>query len=299
METVKVGDIELCYGLDGKADAPVLLMFCGLGGQLTSAWDQGFVDRLIEAGFATLRFDNRDAGLSTSFDSSGPSSVDIPESSAEVPVVDPSTVPYTLVDMAADGAGLLDALGIDAVHVLGVSMGGMIAQQFAISFPARTLSLCSISSMPGEPESEMPTDAALHVLVDAPPHEREAYVENQVEVWHVLGSHGYPFHEDLVRVRAGAAYDRSFRPDGVGRQLVAILASPPRTEGLRQVNVPTLVIHGEDDPLVRLSGGRATAAAVRGCRLLTFPGMGHDLPPELWDQFVEAITLNAKRADAS
>jgi pimeloyl-ACP methyl ester carboxylesterase len=172
-------------------------------------------------------------------------------------------------------------------------MGGMIAQQLAVSHPGRVLSLCSIMSMTGSPHSEPPSDAALHVLIAPPPDTRDEYVENQVEVWKVIGSPGFPFDEPRIRSRALAAYDRSFRPAGVGRQLLAILASPDRTEALGHLSMPALVIHGEEDPLVRLSGGIATAAAIPGSTLMRVPGMGHDLPTEVWGDVVVAIAQNA------
>jgi pimeloyl-ACP methyl ester carboxylesterase len=290
MTVIQVGDVELNYELRRKDDEPVILLVAGLGSQMIS-WDVELCDLFVESGFAVLRYDNRDTGLSTSFDALGAASIDV---AAGAPV-DPSAAPYTLLDLADDGAGLLAALGIDAAHVVGISMGGMIAQQLAISHPEKVLSLCSIMSMTGSPETEPPSDEALHVLLAPPPSGRDQYIDNQVEVWRVIGSPGFAFDEERVRARGADAYDRSFRPEGVGRQLVAILASPDRTEALGQVTVPTLVIHGDGDPLVRPSGGVATAEAVPGAELVMIPGMGHDLPKEMWSTIVSDIVANAKK----
>jgi pimeloyl-ACP methyl ester carboxylesterase len=195
--------------------------------------------------------------------------------------------------MAGDAAGLLAALGIDRAHVVGASMGGMIAQALAIAHPERVLSLCSIMSTTGDPAVGMPTPEALEVLLSPAPRDRDGYIERQLAISKVIGSPGYPHDEERIRKRAARAFDRSFRPDGVLRQVLAIISSPDRTEDLRHLRIPTLVIHGEQDPLVALSGGLATAEAIPGSRLIKMPGMGHDLPPELWSEVVTAITGNA------
>ena len=293
MAMLRVGDVDLCYDLRRKADEPLILLISGLSSQLTS-WDDELCDLFVEAGFGVLRFDNRDIGLSTSFaplEAQNGSENAKPSPSFSF---DPTNAPYTLVDMAGDTAGLLAGLGVDAAHVVGVSMGGMIAQALAIAHPERVLTLCSIMSTTGASDVGTPTSEALQVLLAPAPRDRDAYIERQVAIAKVIGSPGYPYDEARVRRRAGQAFDRSFRPDGVARQVLAILASPDRTEGLGHLEMPTLVIHGEADPLVALSGGLATAAAVRGSRLMTFPGMGHDLPPELWPEVVTAIADNAR-----
>lgn len=233
---------------------------------------------LAGAGFSVLRFDNRDAGLSTSFGPARPAAV--------------VAMPYTVVDMATDTAGLLTGLGIDNAHVVGVSMGGMIAQQLAISYPELVLSLCSIMSTPSLDQSE-PTPEAMAVLLTPPPADRDGYIERQVAIAKVIGSPGFAFDEPRIRRRAAQAFDRSFRPDGVVRQAQAIVASPDRTDGLHELAISTLVVHGDEDPLIPVSGGLATAAAVTGARLLRIPGMGHDLPTEVWPQVVAAIAANA------
>ncbi len=294
MATLEVGEVELCYDLRRKGDEAVILLISGLGSQLIS-WDEGLCDLLVEEGFGVLRFDNRDVGLSTSFDAAGTAKLDL----SSIASMDPASAPYNLLDMAADAAGLLGALGIGAAHVVGVSMGGMIAQQLAISHPERVLSLCSIMSMTGAPDAEPPSGDAIRVLLTPPPETRDEYVEHHVEVEKVIGSPGFPFDEPRTRRRALAAYDRSFRPAGTGRQLLAVLSSPDRTKALGQVSMPTLVIHGEADPLVKLSGGIATAAAVPGSTLVRVPGMGHDLPTEVWSDVVAAIVHNARAVTGS
>lgn len=292
---VKVGEVELCYELDDVASddetggaSPVLLLVSGLGVQLIN-WDTAFLEALRSHGFRLLRFDNRDVGLSTFFDGFGPANISVPDG-AERPA--PA---YTLIDMADDAARLLDALGIDAVHVLGASMGGMIAQQLAISHPQKVLSLCSIMSMTGSPDVEPPTPEATRVLLERPPAQRDDYILNQIELWKVLGSPGFPFHEDRVRTRAADAFDRSYHPEGTGRQLQAIFSSPDRTEALGHIEVPVLVIHGEEDPLIRLSGGLKTKESVSDARLITIKGMGHDIPPEKFEEFAAAISENTER----
>lgn len=309
---LRVGDVDLCYDLRRQGDEPLILLISGLSSQLTS-WDEEFLDMLSEAGFGVLRFDNRDIGLSTSFAPAvaPPTAPPAAAPSGAPPAAengaenvgagssfsfDLANAPYTLVDMAEDTAGLLEGLGVDAAHVVGVSMGGMIAQALAIAHPERVLSLCSIMSTTGDPDVGQPTSEALGALLAAAPRDRDGYIERQIAISKVIGSPGFPYDEERIRKKAARAFDRSFRPDGVVRQVLAILASPDRTEGLAHVVVPTLVIHGEEDPLIALSGGLATASAVSGSHLVTIPGMGHDLPPEVWLQVVTEIAANAARA---
>jgi pimeloyl-ACP methyl ester carboxylesterase len=268
MPRVTANGIEIEYEEQGDLAGPPLALVNGLGGQMTG-WRPDFVAGLVERGFRVVRFDNRDAGLSTWVEEE-----------------------YTLDDMADDLAGLLDALGIGAAHVVGVSMGGMIAQAFTIRHPDRVLSLCSIMSTSGQPGIGAPTEEALAVLLRKPAEGREAAIEQSVEGFRVIGSPGYPFEEELVRARSTAAYDRAYHPAGVGRQLAAIARSGDRTEALGSVTVPTLVVHGADDPLIRVAAGEATAKAVPGSRLLVFEGMGHDMPAALVPEIVAAIVDN-------
>jgi pimeloyl-ACP methyl ester carboxylesterase len=290
MPTVHANGIDLCYETIGSGD-PLLLVH-GLGGQLID-WPDGFCRELSDRGFAVTRYDNRDAGLSTKFG-------DKPATDfVAILGGDLSTAPYRVADMAADAAGLIEALGLAPAHVVGVSMGGMIVQQLAIDRPDLVRSLCSIMSTTGDPLVGRPSDAAMQVLLTPPPTEREAYCDREVETWKIIGSPGFPFDEAETRRRAAASFDRSFYPEGTARQLAAIMASPDRTDALGSVRAPALVIHGEDDALINVSGGRATAAALPEPELLLIPGMGHSLPPEVWDRVVDAIAANATRATAA
>jgi len=281
--------VEIEYDTFGDPAAPALLLVMGLGAQMI-AWDEELCERLVERGFFVIRYDNRDIGLSTKFDD-GPQ----PDLTALLSG-DGSSAPYLLADMADDAVGLLDALGIARAHIVGASMGGMIVQSIAIAHPERVLSVCSVMSTTGARDVGQPTPEAMGALLVPPADSREQAIEQSVAGSRVISSTGYPFDEERVRERAGAAYDRSYNPAGMGRQLAAILASPDRTEALGHVELPTVVIHGDIDPLVTLSGGQATAAAIPGAELLVMPGMGHDLPLGLWGSVVDAIAKNAERA---
>jgi pimeloyl-ACP methyl ester carboxylesterase len=196
--------------------------------------------------------------------------------------------------MAADAAGLLDALGIGAAHVVGSSLGGMVAQTLAIEHPERVLSLASISSTTGDSSVGEATPAGIEALTAVPPENRDGYVATLVEARRKIGSPGFPFDEDRARRIAGRSFDRGFHPKGTVRQAIAVVASGDRTERLREIRVPTVVIHGEDDPLIGLSGGRATAAAIPGAKLVVVPGMGHDFPEGVWERVVHEVTRNAR-----
>ena len=289
MPRAKANGVEIEYDTFGDPAAPALLLVMGLGAQMI-AWDEELCERLVERGFFVIRYDNRDIGLSTKFDD-GPQ----PDLSALLSG-DGSSAPYLLADMADDAVGLLDALGIARAHIVGASMGGMIVQSIAIAHPERVLSVCSVMSTTGARDVGQPTPEAMGALLVPPADSREQAIEQSVAGSRVISSTGYPFDEERVRERAGAAYDRSYNPAGMGRQLAAILASPDRTEALGHVELPTVVIHGDIDPLVTLSGGQATAAAIPGAELLVMPGMGHDLPLGLWGSVVDAIAKNAERA---
>ena len=287
MPTAHVNGIDIEYVTEGDPSDPALLLVMGLGAQLTT-WPQGFVDGLRRRGFYLILFDNRDCGLSTKFEG-------LPDMTALFGG-DGSSAPYRIEDMADDAAALLSGLGIDRAHVVGASMGGMITQALVIHHPELFVTACSIMSTTGDRSVGAPTGEAITALLRPVATSREAAIEASVEGSRIIGSPKYPADEALLRERAGAAYDRSYCPEGTVRQLAAILASPDRTEGLRGVKIPFLVIHGEDDPLVTLSGGRATAAAVPGSELLVIPGMGHDLPEELWGEVTDAIVANAELA---
>ncbi|MCY1141091.1 alpha/beta hydrolase [Actinoplanes sp. Pm04-4] len=288
MPDVRANGIDLRYETTGNPDDPDLLLIMGLGAQLID-WPARFVEQLAGRGFHVVRFDNRDAGLSTAFDELPP-----PDLGA-IFGGDLTTAPYQLSDMAADTAGLIKELGIEPVHVVGASMGGMIAQQLTIDHPDLVASLCSIMSMTGDRTVGHPTTEAAAALMRPPAATPDEIIAGAIASSRVIGSPGYPTEEAEIRRRATAKYERSYRPAGGQRQYAAIVASPDRTAGLASVAVPTVVIHGEDDPLINVSGGRATANAIPGASLLTFPGMGHDLPEPLWTPIIDAIVANIRR----
>ena len=275
---VRVGAVELaCTTMGDPADPPLLLV-AGLGAQLIS-WEDDFCRALVDRGIFVVRFDNRDAGLSTH----------LGEVAAE-----PA---YGLSDLAGDAAGLLDALGLDSAHVVGASMGGMIAQLVAIEHPDRVRSLTSIMSTTGDPTVGHATEAAVAGLTAPPALTREAVMEGAVLANRIMGSPGYPMAPDELRARAGQAFDRAYDPAGFGRQLQACLAADDRTQSLRLLQVPTLVIHGADDTLIGVSGGRATAAAVPGAELLVLDGVGHEVPRGVWPVVVDRIAGLVARAE--
>jgi pimeloyl-ACP methyl ester carboxylesterase len=291
MPVAQSNGIEIAYETFGNAEDPALLLVMGLGCQLI-LWDEELCRMFAERGFFVIRFDNRDVGLSSKIEG-GPQ----PDVFAAIGG-DASSASYTLEDMAADAVGLLDHLGIEAAHVAGVSMGGMIAQQLAIDHPERVLSLVSIMSTTGDPEVGQPLPHALLALVGPSPTDRDGYIEFNAQVFKTIGSPAYPPDDQWLRAMAGASYDRCHYPVGFMRQLLGVIASPDRTAALANVQVPTLVIHGEADPLITISGGEATASAVPGAKLVKVPGMGHDLPRELWPRVVDEIAANAARTQA-
>ncbi len=288
--TATVGDIELAHETFGDRGDTPLLLISGLGSQMISYPDE-LCAGLAAQGLFVIRFDNRDVGLSTHLHSAG-----LPRL-GDVRRGDRSSVHYELADMAADAAGLIEAFGLDSVHVVGVSMGGMIAQRVAITYPERVRSLTSIMSTTGDRSVGGASEAAQAVLYAPPANDREGAIARQLETSRVIGSPGFPLDEDMVRARAGLAFDRAHDPAGVARQMAAIVTSPDRTADLGRVTVPTLVIHGSDDALVNVSGGRATAAAVPGAELVVIEGMGHDLPRPLWPELTERITAHIKLAE--
>lgn len=283
--------IEIEYETFGDPTDPPLLLVMGLGAQMVS-WDVGFCEELVDRGFYVIRFDNRDVGLSTKVDAE----VDVMAEISSAMSGGPVGAPYRLSDMAADAVGLLDALGIDRAHVVGASMGGMIVQTMAIEHPERVQTLTSIMSTTGDPDVGQPTPEALTVLFTPSPTERAAAIEHAVGVSRTIGSPGDLFDEPAARSRAERSFDRCFYPMGVAHQLLAILASGSRSEGLRRLEVPALVIHGDADPLVTPSGGRRTHECLTGSTYLELEGMGHDVPRPLWPTIVEHITKLAAGA---
>lgn len=283
--------IALCYDTFGEPVDPPLVLIMGLAAQMI-VWDDEFCRRLAARGFWVIRFDNRDIGKSTRF------------SEARTPrllelVLAQTTrikfrIPYTLGDMAADTVGLMDALGIGSAHVVGASMGGAIAQEIAILSPARLRSMTSIMSSTGDPRLPGPTPRALAVLAKKVPLDRAGYIREYVATWSVLAGKTLPFDAERTARQGAAAYDRGINPPGVARQMLAMIASGDRRKRLRGVRVPTLVVHGTDDPLVPDAGGRDTARTIPGAQLLLIEGMGHSFPPDVWPRIIGAVARHAQ-----
>lgn len=285
--------IEIFYEEFGDSTNPALMLVNGLGGQAID-WELGLIEGLTDRGFRVIRFDNRDAGLSSKIDSPD---LDLGLAVLTALQGQPVDAPYLLGDLAADAVALLDHLGIGVAHVLGVSMGGMIAQTLAIEHPTRVLSLTSIMSTTGEADYGAATPEAAALLIRPAATSREQAVANYLDTWKTIGTKS-EWDEARTRARGEAAYDRCYLPAGVGRQLLAILASGSRADALAKLEVPTLVIHGTADPLVAVSGGERTAELVPGARLLLIEDMGHDLPAIHWPQIIEAVTSHAARAES-
>ena len=280
--------IEITYQEIGDPDGEPLLLVMGLATQML-AWDEEFCAMLAERGFRVVRFDNRDIGRSTKIDSAG-----LPKRT-DMLLGRRRTAPYLLRDMAEDTAGLMDHLGIESAHLVGASMGGMIAQTLAIRHPQRVRSLVSMMSTTGNRWLGIPTWKAFGTLFARPGAGREGAIDGAVRTFKTIGSPRYPMDEARFRERAAASYDRSHSRAGVARQLHAIAASGDRTAALERLRLPATVLHGGSDPLIRPIAGRATARAIRDCRLRVFEGMGHDLPAELWPDFVDEIAATAQR----
>jgi len=285
MPRAKINDaIELEYDSFGSPSNPAMLLIIGFAAQMV-AWEPDFCEMLADGGLHVIRFDNRDCGLSTHLDGVVAKIDDVIRAVMFDEPVPP--VPYTLSDMAGDAVGLLDYLSIDRAHVLGASMGGMIAQTFAIEYPQRTLSLTSVMSLTGELEYGQSTPEALEALLTLPPSDREDYIEFSPR-WQVWHSKKYR-SDELSRAAAARDYDRMFYPEGGPRQLAAIYASGSRRDALQNLNVPTLVVHGMDDTLIAPSGGERTAELIPNARFLMLEDMGHDMPRPLWPIFISAV----------
>lgn len=263
MPMARNGDVELHHETFGDPGDPTLLLVNGLGSQCIN-YAEAWCERFVATGHQVVRFDNRDVGLSTKCDGR----------------------PYDLGDMAADALAVLDAVGVDRVHVMGLSMGGMIAQRLAIDHPERLLTMTSVMSRTGEDGYGQSSPEALEVLLTRPPTEREQFIEFRVRCIGIYGSKAAWVDEDEIRARAAAEYDRCFCPDGTARQVRAVMADGDRTDQLREVTVPTLVMHGSRDTLIDPSGGRRTAEVIPGARYVEVEGMGHDYPRAVWDLWV-------------
>ena len=288
MASVESNGITIEYETRGQGDPLLLVM--GLGAQMTD-WPDEFVTGLVDAGFQVIRFDNRDVGLSTEFTWKAPSQV---RTVLGMMARRPVKAEYLLSDMATDAVGLLDALGIESAHVVGASMGGMIVQTMAIEHPTRVRSLTSIMSNTGDRKNGRIAGKLITKVVRLPAPTRETAVERSVTTFRLVS--GPHFDESEHRLLAKGNLERSYRPEGAARQTAAIAASPDRTPGLRRVKVPTLVVHGLVDPLVKPSGGVATAKAVPGARLIMYPDMGHDLPRPRWADLFAEIRRTADQA---
>lgn len=293
-KALKVGpaEIDIAYQRLGSRNAPVLLLIMGAAAQLIH-WPDAFCKALVESGLQIIRFDNRDAGLSSHMTDAPPP--DLPA----VLAGDLKSVSYTLSDMAADAVGLMDALGVSKVHVVGASMGGQIAQTMAIEYPDRIRSLTSMMSTTGNMSvGQVSPEVLRKVFGKSPGHSREEVIQHRVMAMRAVGSPEYPSDENEVATRAELAYDRCYDPVGIARQAIATVASGDRTEHLRHLKVPALVIHGLADRMVDVSGGRATAEAIPDAELVLIEGMGHDLAPGLRLQLAARIAAFVWRAEA-
>jgi len=295
--TTPTTGIELFYEDHGDPAHPPILLVMGLGAQLT-LWPDEFVEALVTRGFRVIRFDNRDIGLSQKMAGERPPKVLWQVLWTKLGF--PPRVPYTLTDMADDAAGLMDALSIDRAHVVGASMGGMIAQLMAVHHPDRLLTLTSIFSTTGNPKLPKAEKEAMDALT-APLEslDEEVVVAHGIRVQRAIGSPAYRPSEEKIRERVLKTVRRSVYPDGLPRQLAAIIEDGDRRDRLARVTAPTLVMHGEDDPLVKVEAGEDTAMAISGARLVTIPGWGHDLPVELVERLADEIASHARAAQST
>jgi pimeloyl-ACP methyl ester carboxylesterase len=288
-ELCTVGDLQLCYERYGDPADPAVLLIMGLATQMLG-WHEDFCSGLADRGFHVIRFDNRDIGRSSRLSHVPPPTL------RQLLRRDSLAAGYTVDDMAGDAVGLLDHLGIERAHIVGASMGGMIAQALAIGHPERVLSLVSIMSNTGSRWKGQPALRIYPLFLRRAPRGREGYVEHTVRLFRAIGSPGFERDDEELRDVAGRGYDRGVDAAGSARQLAAIVAATDRTAGLARVSVPTLVIHGSADRMISPSGARATAKAIPDARLLNIDGMGHDLPRGAWPQILDAIEANAARA---
>lgn len=296
MPRIEANGIVLEHDSFGSEDAEPLLLISGLGVQMIR-WTAPFCEMLAAQGYRVIRFDNRDVGLSTHFNHAS-----VPDLAALAQALgrgERPNVRYTLFDMVDDAVGLLDALKIERAHIVGRSMGGMIAQLVAAEHPHRTLSLTSIMSSTGNPGLPPPTPQAMAMLTRRAPHpleDEEGFLAHSIVFSRTIGSPGYPFDEAVQRAQSLAEVKRAYNPAGFGRQIAAMAATGDLRVRLKTIAVPTLVVHGANDPLMPVAGGRDTAANINGAELKVIDGMGHDLPPELYEDITSAIAGNARRA---
>jgi pimeloyl-ACP methyl ester carboxylesterase len=287
------GDVEIYYETFGDRERPALLLVNGLGSQCIN-YRVEWCERFVAARYFVIRYDNRDVGLSTKFGDEMP---DVAAVAHSVAAGDRAEVPYMLSEMASDGLAVLDDLGIERAHVMGVSMGGMIVQTMAIEHPARLLTMTSVMSTTGDPDVGQATEEARRLLLTPPVSDRDGYIAGTLAGLRIWGSPAC-FDEERLVANAGEAFDRSNFASGRVRQLIAVMASGSRTEALRNVNVPTLVMHGSADTLIDPSGGRRTAEVIPGASFELLEGMGHDYPPQYWEQIVDLVTAHAAQVPA-
>jgi len=284
--------IDIVFQRFGNSTSPPVILIMGGGAQMIS-WPDGFCNELVNHGLQIIRFDNRDSGLSTHL-----TNAPVPDLSAAMSG-DFTTVYYTLSDMAADTIGLVDALGFDKVHVVGASLGGMIAQTIAIEYPSRILSLTSIMSTTGDRTVGQTDFSALAHIGSPPNDDRQGYIDWRIRVLKAINGPGYPFDEVTAAETAGLSWDRDHDPLGMLRQSVAVLKSGDRTERLKKLHIPALVMHGDADKMIDISGGRATAAAIPGAQLQIFAGLGHGFPKPLWPEMARLISQLVFRAEVT
>ena len=296
MSKINANSLTIEFDTFGEPEAKPLLLVMGLGGQMI-AWDENFCQQLADAGHFVIRYDNRDVGLTTYFDDHGVP--DFEELAVEFMTNGTVKVPYTLDDMAMDGISLLDELGIEQAHICGVSLGGMIVQAMAINHGDRILSMTSIMSTTGNPDLPPAHPKAIEALtskrVDDPKHA----MNRAVEVSKIIGSTGFERDEERIRNKALESYNRAYNPDGVARQMAAVMAHGDRRPGLNQLKLPCLVIHGDIDPLVPVTGAHDTHQNVPGAELMIIEGMGHDMPKGAWCQIIKGIASLTNQTSAT
>jgi pimeloyl-ACP methyl ester carboxylesterase len=295
MATANANGIQIEYDTFGKSSHPALLLIIGLGSQLIH-WQDEFCQQIADNGFYVIRYDNRDSGLSTKFE--GLSSEEIMEKITALYAGEKVSVPYTIEDMSSDAVGLLDAMKIEKAHICGMSMGGYIAQTFAINNPSRTMSLTFIYSHTGNRSEFLPSQEVMEAMMKPIPRDRDGAIEYTVDIYKLIYGSGLPFDEEFHKRIAAQAFDRSFCPEGTGRQYLAIMVQKDRTDELGKLKIPSLVIHGDEDPLVPLAGGKATAEAIQDANFMVVKGMGHVIPNlnAYWGDIKDAMISHMGKA---
>ncbi len=288
-----VNGLRLAYETFGDPNARPLLLIMGLASQML-IWDEEFCQQLVDRGHYVIRFDNRDVGLSSRCRGLG--QPNLFRALIDARRGKPVTAPYSLDDMAADAIGLLDTLGIRQAHLVGASMGGMIAQAAAINSPQRVLSLTSAMSSTGNPRLPLPTWKATRILMRRPPATRDAFIDYSTKMWRTIGSPGFPFEEDRIRRRSARIFDRGLPGSGSKRQLTAVIAHGDRRSRLARLELPSLIVHGQEDPLIPVAAGLDTAKSIPGAELLLLDGVGHNLPREVWPRMIDAVCELTGRA---